>query len=156
MKILICTIFLCLPSVVYTQVQKTITKFIITESTSNGIDNTQFDYNRGGYFVFYENNLKKICLANVCEKSNDQSYGQIFNINSRTEEETSTTYKTQIFNFRWKYYNTYDSKTGYATIKLSKIYKPQGIVFYLIMILPNLDKLTYTGYMDGSLQLEKY
>ncbi len=153
---LVVTLLVLFPLIALGQQQKTLAKFIITESTLNGNDNTQFDISRGGYFVFYENVYKKLCFANVAKNWDQQSYGQLYNLSSETEKETATTYEATTFIYRWKYYNSYDSKTGYATIRLTKIYKPQGVVFTLKMILPNLDVLTYTGYMDGSLRLEDY
>ncbi len=155
MKTIIFLIFL-FPSICLGQEQKTLAKFIITESTLNGNDNTQFDIDRGGYFVFYENEYKKLCFANYAKNWDQQSYGELHNFESETLPETETTYKAHIFKYRWKYYNSYDTKTGYATIRMTKIYKPQGVVFTLKMILPNLDILEYTGYMEGSLDFNNY
>ena len=154
-KILFIIIFI-IPISVFCQNQKQLAKFIITESTYNNNDNTQFDIERGGYFTFYENANKKLCLANVSENWNQQSFGQLLNLTEKTYEETETSYKTNIFSCRWKYYNSYDKNTGYATIQFSKTYKPQGVGFTLTMILPNLDKIYYVGYMEGTLNFENY
>jgi hypothetical protein len=156
MKKTLLIILLIVPLYVFSQTQKIIAKFIISESTLNNYDNTKFDEERGGYFAFYEDTRGKLCLANVADNWNQQSYGQLLNLTSKTYEETSTTYKSTIFSCRWKYYNSYDKNSGYATIQFIKTYKPQGIVFNLTMILPNLDKLSYIGFMDGTLNFENY
>jgi hypothetical protein len=156
MKKILLIIILIIPLSVFSQNQKQLAKFNITESTINNYDNTQFDIERGGYFTFYENANRKLCLANVSENWNQQSYGQLLNLTEKTYNETSTSYKISIFSCRWKYYNSYDNNSGYATIQFSKTYKPQGVVFTLTMILPNLDKISYVGYMEGSLNFDNY
>ena len=135
--------------------QEILAKFAITESTENGRDNTAFDLERGGYFVVYKKDSETF-LANVASVWNQQSYGKLYQLKAETIAETQTQYKTDIFNFRWKFYNSYDDETGYATIKMIKIYKPQGIIFNLEMILPNLDVLTYHGYMESSLNFNDF
>lgn len=156
MKILVILLFAFWPLLTLSQKQETLSKFIITESTINGKDKTDFDINRGGYFVFYKNDKNELCFANYSKYTKDQSYGRVHNLSVKKQKESSSSYKSDIFNYRWKYYNTYDANTGYATITLIKIYKPQGIAFSLRMILPNLDVSNYKGYMEGSLNLEDY
>ncbi|OWK73100.1 hypothetical protein CBW16_10060 [Flavobacteriaceae bacterium JJC] len=135
--------------------QKTLAKFTITESTENGKDNTAFDIERGGYFVIYQKD-SELYLANVANVWKQQSFGRILNLEVETLEETENEFQADVFNFRWKYFNDYDERTGYATIRLSKIYKPQGVLFTLKMVLPNLDVLTYKGYMEGSLDFSDF
>ena len=135
--------------------QETLAKFSITESTANGKDNTTFDIDRGGYFVIYKKDYK-LFLANVSAAWNQQSYGVIHQLKGETLEESKNQFKADIFNFRWKFYNDYDDKTGYATIRMTKVYKPQGVYFTLKMILPNLDILNYKGYMEGSLDFNDF
>jgi hypothetical protein len=156
MKKILLLLSLFIATFSFAQKQETLAKFIITESTQNGYDNTAFDIDRGGYFVFYNNVDKEPYFANIAGNSEDQSFGRTINMKSETIKETSTSFKANVFNFRWKYFNTYDNATGYATVQFTKIYKPQGVIFELVMILPNLDKLTYKGYMDGTLDLENF
>ena len=160
MKNLITLLLAAFISVIYnsnaSEQQKVIAKFIITESTSNGYDQTEWDLKRGGYFAFYISDGNEFCLANVSKNTKDQSYGAISGMQSETISETDDSYESQIFTFRWKYFNTYNDKTGYARIALSKIFKPQGTIFTLRMVLPNLDVLEYKGYMEGTLDLSNF
>jgi hypothetical protein len=154
-KILLLLSIFC-TTIAFAKTQETLAKFIITESTKNGYDNTAFDIDRGGYFVFYINKDNKLCFGNIAEHTELQSFGLLIGMKIDKIDETATTFKTDIYNYRWKYYNNYDNATGYATVQCVKIYKPQGVIFELVMILPNLDKLTYKGYMDGTLDLENF
>jgi hypothetical protein len=43
-----------------------------------------------------------------------------------------------------------------AAFRLDKIYKLQGVVFTLRMVLTNLDVINYSGYMEGSLDLDEF
>lgn len=144
---------LLINEICFSQNQETYAKFIITESSINGKDNTLYDISRSGYFVIYVSN-KQIYFANVSKLNKDQSWGRVYKANVETFPETETSYKRDKISFTWNYTNSYDSKTGYATIVLDRIYKPQGIIFELGMILSNLDLLEYKGYMDGTINFE--
>ncbi|MDX8567361.1 hypothetical protein OZ668_05165 [Elizabethkingia sp. HX XZB] len=80
-------------------------------------DSSQFDLDRGGYFVFYRIN-NDLYFANVSGKWHQQSFGiveQLVHNKSKKVEgnlETST--------FKWYYNNTYDSQHGCAIVKLTK------------------------------------
>ena len=142
---------LSLPLLTYAQKkQETLSKYIITESTRNGSDLTSFDVERKGYFVFYRDSDGELLFANVSKATKEQSWGPVLDLKTKEEKETETTYEADVFRFRWKYANTYDKKTGYATVTLHKVYKPQGVVFILKMVLTNLDEMIYKGYMEGT------
>jgi hypothetical protein len=135
--------------------QKMIAKFIVTSAKENGVDITQSVVNCGAYTVFYSVG-DNTYMANYWEKQNTQSWGTIYGITSETTPETSTSYKTDEFNFSWNYQNSYDSKTGTCKCVLTKIYKPQGVVSVLKMVTEGLDVIEYTGYMDGSLDFSGF
>lgn len=144
-------LLLSLPLLTYAQKkQETLSKFIITESSRNGSDITSFDVQRKGYFVFYRASDGELLFANVSKATNEQSWGPVLDLKTKEEKETETTYEADVFRFRWKYANTYDKKTGYATVTLHKVYKPQGVVFIMKMVLTNLDEMIYKGYMEGT------
>lgn len=138
------------------QTQKTLGTFRITEATSNGIDKSQWYFERKQYFAFYTDLQGQLCLANVSGISDEQSYGKLFPISVHKEPETSETYEVAIFRFRWKYNNSYNKNAGYATVELTKVFRPNGVIFVLKMVLPNLDVDVYKGYMEGSVNLEDY
>lgn len=145
------SIIMSLPLLTFAQKnQETLSKYVITESTHNGSDLTSFDVKRGGYFVFYRDSDGELLFANVSGNTKEQSWGPVLDLKTKEEKETESTYEADVFRFRWKYANTYNKKTGYATITMHKIYKPQGVVFILKMILTNLDETIYKGYMEGT------
>jgi hypothetical protein len=126
-------------------------KYIITESKRNEVDQTEFDLDREGFFMFMElDEPGTLHMINSSAVYDAFSYGPISKIEHTETEETEELFASDNFDFKWHYSNTYDDNTGYATVNLKKVYKPQGIVFYLTMILPNLDILEYTGFIKGS------
>jgi hypothetical protein len=135
--------------------QETIAIFIITESTINNQDLTAFDIKRGGQFVFYKDTDGDVMLSNVATNDNNQSYGQIIDFKCSTEPASDKYYEATTCTFIWNYQNNYDNKSGYATCKLNKIYKPQGVTFELFIVLSNLDLLKYKGYMKGTLDFSQ-
>lgn len=142
--------------IVSAQKQEDLAKFIITEATSNGSDISQWYFQRKQFLIFYNNKENNLCLANVSGINDDQSYGRVYSLKSETMNETETSYKADVFSFRWRYFNSYNSETGYATVSLTKIYKPAGVIFSIKMVLPNLDVLKIKGYMEGTLNLNDY
>ncbi len=135
------------------QRQEEIARFVILESNFNGTDITDWSIANGNYFVFYVDE-GELFLANVT--NNNQSYGRISSFTETRHKETYETYAADIFKFRWRYINTYDSKRGSAVMELIKIYKPQAVAFELKMIVENMDIFIYKGYMEGSLDFDDY
>lgn len=137
--------------------QTTIAKFIITDASVNGVDNTPTILDQGAYTVFYtSDNDGLIYMANYWPKNGTQSFGPMYSSQTATYDETYETYKADIFYFNWRYINDYDSKKGTAKVQFTKIYKPQGIAFILKIIPENLDIIVYKGYMEGTIDFSKY
>lgn len=137
--------------------QKVIAKFIITDATINGIDNTPTILNQGAYSIFYNfENDGLIYMANYWPKDDTQSYGPMYSSETKSLNETYETYKADIFYYNWRYTNDYDGKSGTSKVQLTKIYKPQGIAFILKIITENLDIIIYKGYMEGSIDFSQY
>lgn len=136
--------------------QETLARFRITEAKIGKTDASQYYFNRKQYFAFYVNEEKEMLMANVSGTTDEQSYGRLYSLDMKEEEETDEHYKTQTFSFRWNYHNNYDKETGYATVVLMKIFKPQGVIFVLRMLLPDLEVGEYKGYMEGSIDFNDY
>lgn len=137
--------------------QEVLAKFVITDATQNGHDITQIYLENRAYLIFYTSgDDKSLCMANFWTKSDSQSYGGVYSMESKTIEETDKQYKADIFRFNWRYINTYDEKRGTAQVEVTKIYKPQGIAFIIKIIPENLDILIYKGYMEGSVDFNSY
>lgn len=159
MKKILFIILICLPIVLYGQAteQKTLAKFIITDATENGVDITPIIVNAGAYTVFYTSEDDGlIYMANVWAGSNSQSFGPMYGVEIENIDETSESYKTDIFTFNWRYYNDYDTKSGTAKVQVIKIYKPQGIAFSVKIIPEDLDIIIYKGYMEGTVNFERF
>lgn len=144
-------------NVSFGQRQETLAKFIITDAITNGVDVTPTLLANNAYTVFYtSDNDGLIYMANVWPKSNSQSYGPMYSVESENKSETYETYKADIFYFNWRYINTYDNKTGTAKVQVIKIYKPQGVAFTVKIIPENLDIIVYKGYMEGTIDFSDY
>lgn len=136
--------------------QKTLSKFIISDATRNGIDMTETILNQRGYIVFYTNDSNNLFMANAREKKDTQSFGRLYNTEHNELKETYESFEADIFHFNWRYINSYDTDRGTAKVELMKIYKPQGVIFKIKIITENLDVLVYKGYMEGTLDLNKF
>ena len=136
--------------------QVTLSKFIITDASKNGNDITETILEQNAYLVFYTDAEKNLFMANIWEKNDTQSFGRLYNTEHKKLKETYESFEADIFYFRWRYINSYDTKKGTATVELIKIYKPQGVTFKITIIPENLDVLVYKGYMEGTLDLNKY
>lgn len=131
---------------------KMIAKFVITDATINGVDVSSQYINDGAYLVLYSigNNENQIYLANYWDKSNSQSYGDIFGTVVSKSVTTNENYKMDSCTFYWSYKNTYDKKKGTAKVEVIKTHKPQGVAFVIKIIPEDLDILIYKGYMEGT------
>jgi hypothetical protein len=137
--------------------QEEIAKFIITDASVNGIDNTPTILDQGAYTVFYTfQNDGLIYMANYWPKNDSQSYGPMYSAETNSLNETYETYKADIFYYNWRYTNDYDGKSGTAQVQLTKIYKPNGVAFILKIIPVNLDVIVYKGYMEGTIDFTQY
>lgn len=104
--------------------------------------------------MFYITTDKKVFFGSVVSETNQQSYGEISELTHSATSETGKEYASDSFSFKWAYSNSYDNHQGTATVKLVKIDKPGGKAFTLKIIPETLDLLEYTGYMEGSLNLD--
>ena len=158
MKKIILLITLTLNAILFAQnnKQETLSKFIITDASDNGNDITETILEQNGYLVFYTDAEKNLFMANVWEKNDTQSFGRLYNTEHKKLKETYESFEADIFYFRWRYINSYDTKKGTATVELIKIYKPQGVTFKIKIVPENLDVLVYKGFMEGTLDLNKY
>ncbi|HFK5570258.1 hypothetical protein BAX97_11875 [Elizabethkingia meningoseptica] len=121
-------------------------KFFISFSRRGffNTDSSQFDLDRGGYFVFYKIN-NELYMANVSGKWGQQSYGLVKQLAINTSKKVGSTIETSTF--RWYYNNSYDSQYGCAIIKLTKTYQSGEMKFKLEMSYPE-DEVIYEGFVD--------
>ena len=158
MKKIILLITLTMNAILFAQNnnQVTLSKFIITDASKNGNDITETILEQNAYLVFYTDAEKNLFMANIWEKNDTQSFGRLYNTEHKKLKETYESFEADIFYFRWRYINSYDTKKGTATVELIKIYKPQGVTFKIKIVPENLDILVYKGFMEGTLDLNKY
>jgi len=137
--------------------QKTLGKFIITDAKINNVDMTESYLENDGYIAFYTSGDGNLNMTNIMSKrANSQSYGRLYAMKEQVSKETKTQYETYLFSFRWRYKNTYDSKSGTATVRFQKVYKAQGVTFTCTIIPENLDILVFRGYMEGTLDFSDF
>lgn len=154
----ILTLILLMLSCIICRAQETnineIARLAIADARLNKIDVTPQYTNGKAYLIFYRiKGTEGLYFANIFEGRNTQSYGLVYNLESKTIQETTENYKSDVISFKWSYVNDYDKKEGTATVRLALIYKPAGVDYTLTMVPENLDMLVYKGYVDGSLNL---
>lgn len=143
-------------SISQTDSQETIAKFIIADAKKNGLDRTPWYLENDAYTVFYTSGEDGLYMANVMPKSNTQSYGPLYGVQSEMIEETYDNYEADFYYFNWSYSNSYNEKTGTAKVILIKIYKPQGVAFTIKIITESLDVIVFKGYMEGTVDFSIY
>lgn len=161
MKKIIITILFFIPFTIIAQIdkQKILSKFIISDATENGRDITEYILDQQAYLVFYtreDTDNENLYMANVWIKNGTNSFGRIFDKKYHKSSETSNEFETHFMTFKWSYKNSYDDKRGTANVELVMVYKPIGKAFILTIIPENLDVLQYKGFVEGSLDLNKY
>lgn len=158
MKKSLITLFLFLPFIILGQIEKPkiISKLIISDAKENDIDITEHILDQQAYLAFYTEDGKNLSMANVWVKNATNSFGHIFDKKYHKSEETSTEFETHIMSFKWSYQNSYNTKRGTANVELTIIHKPIGKAFIITIIPEDLDVLQYKGYIEGSLDLNKY
>ena len=138
------------------QEQKTIAKFIIQDARLNKIDITARFIKAEAFVVVYETKEGIAYMAVVMDKDETQTFGRIFDVEEvKKLAETDKEYGAEIYNFRWSYKNSYDNKQGTARVRLTKIFKPLGVMFSTVIIPEDLDVMEYKGYMEGSIGYDK-
>ena len=63
-------------------------------------------------------------MANVLGDATSQSFGAMYSIDIRKYKETEDSYAYDLFQFNWRYINTYDKKRGTAKVQVT------GCCFY--------------------------
>ncbi|WP_159468321.1 hypothetical protein [Dyadobacter sp. 3J3] len=137
--------------------QKTLGKFIITSAKINNVDVTESYLENEGFIAFYTNDNNSLSMTNIMsKKANSQSYGRLYAMTQKVTKETEEQYETNLFLFKWRYKNTYDAKSGTASVRFQKVYKPEGVTFICTIIPENLQAIVLKGYMEGSIDLSDY
>jgi hypothetical protein len=131
-------------------------RYIITESKINETDNTAFDLDREGFLTFINlEDTDDLYLVNDSKVYDTFSYGPISKIERKETFETNELFASDTFIFKWHFRNSYDEKSGYASVKFIRIFKPQGTIFSMYIVLPNLDLIEYSGYIEGSVNFDR-
>ena len=128
--------------------QSTIEKLVILDARDNDKNITEY-YLPGGYIVFYYRTDGELSMATVVNKSRSQSYGRL-STKSKTTTVDKDGFRKDVQNYKWSYENSYNNKVGTASVRVEKVYKPQGVAFICKIVLENMDILMYSGYKDGT------
>ncbi len=135
------------------QKQKTFCRLVILDARLEGQDVTEYYVDRKQFLTLYQTANGEVYFANVAGTNDEQSYGRTYNMEWENGKETQDKYPYVRYNFKWSYLNSYDKKRGTGTVLLLIIKKPQGNMFVCTVILENLEKIVYKGYVEGTLDL---
>lgn len=128
--------------------QVELARYYITDAESKGIDVTAWSISDTVATIFYTKN-NELCMANVSFKSGTQSWGKLHIVDTcmiQTHES-----KINILNFRWQFYNSYDSIRGVCKAVFSQKVTPLGTFSKLKLILTENDTIIYKGYRANSI-----
>jgi hypothetical protein len=107
-----------------------LSQFGIRSANINGQDFSQRYINGKASITIYSIGGKPTTyMAIVIPGDNSKSYGEMVNVSSNESPETPTAYGHTTIVFSWNYTNSLDNKTGTASVKLTKTYRPEGTVF---------------------------
>jgi hypothetical protein len=123
----------------------------VNHASVNGIDISEIAKENEQEIVFYTSDDGLIYMSNFWVKSNSQSYGELTST-KKTKKTTYHSYKAEVEYFIWHYSNTYDTVEGDAKVKLTKIFKPEGVGFIMEIFPENNDDLVYKGVLKGELE----
>lgn len=120
--------------------------------TNYALNNENYDYlalENDIALSFYYCTENTLCFANNWRGSNSQSYGQVYAFKTTEYPETKDTFRVVEFKFTWHYFNTYDDKTGRATVTINNIYIGNTIKFTAeIIVLDTNEIISLKGYLE--------
>ena len=125
------------------------TKYLITEARINSEDFSQFYFEGGQFLKFYENENKELCLLNSESSKENFSFGKVYGF--KTEDVEIENCPADNITFRWNYHNSYDSDSGYAIVQLKRIYRKNGVEFYIKILSKKLDIIEFSGFTNEHL-----
>ena len=127
--------------------QETIAMIPITEAVSDGKNVSEWAKRSNLTTILYLVN-KELYMANVTNNGESQSYGPLTIIDSKTEQETSTSYQIDKWTCRWSFENNYDSVKGSCQVFITMINKPTQVSCHIKMIIADGKEIEYYGDVE--------
>jgi hypothetical protein len=128
-------------------------KFIVTDAWINNEDFSAIYVSNKAFFQFYTiGRNTPITFGGVMDKEDIQSYGYVYNIDVQKLVQKEGNAKHEEHTFDWSFENSNDKSKGTATVALIKHYTATGVTFDLFIYMPHGARLTFKGYMEGSLK----
>ena len=120
-------------------------------------DCTAYYTERGQYLCFYVSDKGEKSFRNTTADGTEYSYGTVADI--KIKETIEKKCRVENISFRWKFYNSYDSDTGFALVRLKRVHLLHGVEFNFKIITENkkqtIEFYGYTNEIKGELQAEK-
>lgn len=136
-------------SVSFAKAQSTELTYKVTNYEIDGENYDNLAINRDVALSFYMCDDNTLCFTNQWRNNNSQSYGGVYSLKKREIAETKTTYAATEFKFTWKFFNTYDSKSGDAAVTITNIYIGNTVKFTAeIVVLETNSVLVLKGYLE--------
>lgn len=133
--------------------QNELARFIITDAESSGNDVTTLTIMDEMATVFYTIN-SELYMANVSFRKKSQSWGRVFLVDTCLIQTSSSI--TETINFRWLFYNSYDSIKGICNAEFSQKSTPIGVFSKLKLNLRQNDSIIYKGYKANSIDTLRF
>ena len=119
------------------------TRYFVTEARINKLDYSEFYFNSGQYLTFYEDDDGYWNLLNSSANQDEYSYGKVYGIKVQKVEIDNC--PADDITFRWFYKNSYNNDSGYAIVRLKRIYRENGIEFSIKILSKKLDIIEFSG-----------
>ncbi len=119
-------------------------KYIIIEAKINKIDFSEDYFENGQYLSFYNDEDENPCFLNSKADGEEYSYGRVYGY--KLKETKVDDCVAEEISFRWQYNNSYDDQSGYALVQLKRIYRENGVQFYIKILSKTLDIIEFAGF----------
>lgn len=126
------------------------TTFKVTNTKSDGEDQTQFSLSYDHAIHFYMSKDGEFSFSNHFRGRNSQSYGPIYSMKRTEVMETKSQYGGWEYKFTWNYHNDYDDNSGTAMVTFSVLRISDEITKFTckVLVMDTNSILEYTGYLE--------
>ncbi|TAE75353.1 MAG: SH3 domain-containing protein [Bacteroidetes bacterium] len=123
--------------------------FKIVKFSSDGANYDAYISSKDAIYTFDFCNDNDLCFKNIWRATNSSSYGIVKSLQRKEYKDTQTFDNIQELRFIWSFQNTYDNKTGDASVTFKKIIKNYRTDFICkISVLSENYEIVAEGYQE--------
>jgi len=144
-----CFLFACLFQL-KAQSSDDIIFYKVTNYTANHKKMDELAIEKDIALAFLYDDDGNLIFANCWRNSDSYSHGRVYSFKKTSSgEESETKHKSEVYLFTWKYQNTYDDKTGEASVRFTKVFIGSVVKFQCeIVSIKDNSTLVLKGYLE--------